>query len=127
MGGRYAPALGCTRMWLSDVDKPAGAAEVKVSGIVDPAAVIEPGVILNEDRGPIDVGARTRICAGAVITGPVRIGADCVVGPSVVIRGPCVIGDDVHIGHSSEISRTPIAAGTRIGPRCSLRNRQARP
>lgn len=110
-------------MWLSVADRPTGTQAATRAGHIDATAVVEAGVILNEEGGPIDIAAHTRICSGAILTGPIQIGADCLVGPQAVIRGPCVIGSDVRIGHSTEISRATITDGTRIGPRCSLRGR----
>lgn len=66
------------------------------SAYVAPTAVI---------RGDVEVGERTAILFGAVITaegGPVRIGEDCVVMEHAVLRGPprspLVVGDRTLVG-----------------------------
>lgn len=105
-------------MWWTDVMNLGDTVATAGPGGIDPTAVIEPGAILNETGGPITVGARTRICAGAIINGPVVIGANCLVGNYALVRAPSVIEDDVRIGYSCEIKQAGIAAGVRIGPMC---------
>lgn len=79
-------------------------------------AVIEPGCRLDHSRGPIVVGARTRVCGGAVLRGPLQIGADCLVGNGTMIRGPAVFGDHVRIGLACEIKQALIGNRVSIGP-----------
>ena len=43
--------------------------------IVDPTAIIVDGVVLDASRGPIIIGARTKICRGAHLQGPLRSAA----------------------------------------------------
>lgn len=105
-------------MWWNEVQALGHRALASNTGSVDPSAIIEPGAILNDTNGPISIGARTRICAGAIINGPVKIGSDCLIGNHALVRGPCVIDDDVRIGYSAEIKQAQIATGVRIGPMC---------
>lgn len=105
-------------MWWTNIQDLARDVAAGNSGVVDPSAVIEPGAILNDAAGPISIGARTRVCAGAIVNGPVRVGIDCLIGNNALVRGPSDIGDDVRIGYSSEIKHSRIADGVRIGPMC---------
>lgn len=103
-------------MWWREVaglgDRLAGLDESVIA--VD--SVIEPGCTLDDSHGPIAIGARTRVCAGAVLRGPLQIGADCLVGNGAMIRGPAIIGDHVSIGLACEIKQSLIGNGVSIGP-----------
>jgi UDP-N-acetylglucosamine diphosphorylase / glucose-1-phosphate thymidylyltransferase / UDP-N-acetylgalactosamine diphosphorylase / glucosamine-1-phosphate N-acetyltransferase / galactosamine-1-phosphate N-acetyltransferase len=85
---------------------------------IDDSAIIEAGATLDDSSGPIIIGARTRVCAGAVLRGPVTIGADCLIGNQVILRGPSLIGDEVRIGYSSELKQALIGNRVSIGPLC---------
>ncbi|HHT76066.1 MAG TPA: NTP transferase domain-containing protein [Euryarchaeota archaeon] len=88
---------------------------------------VEPGVTL---KGPVNVGAGTRIRSGCYIEGPVTIGEGCDIGPNVVIHPStsigngvqiepfsyivhCLIMSNVIIGSHSHISRSVIGDGVR--------------
>lgn len=86
------------------------------SSFIDCTAVIEPGAELDDSAGPIVVGARSRICAGAVIKGPAFVEDDVVVGNSALIRGPVIIGSGVRIGYATEIKQALIGSRASIGP-----------
>ncbi len=85
---------------------------------IDDTAIIEAGATLDSSNGPIIIGARTRVCAGAVIRGPVFIENDCMIGNQALIRGPTVIGTEVKIGFATEIKQAIIGNRVSIGPMC---------
>jgi NDP-sugar pyrophosphorylase family protein len=85
---------------------------------VHQSAHVSPGATLDTARGPIIVGARTRICEGAYIQGPVTIGADCLIGNLVMVRGSTSIGDNSRIGFATEIKNAILEDGVTIGPQC---------
>ncbi|HUT27244.1 MAG TPA: bifunctional sugar-1-phosphate nucleotidylyltransferase/acetyltransferase [Methanomassiliicoccales archaeon] len=93
------------------------------------SGTIEAGVTL---RGPVFIGAGTRVRAGSYIEGPVAIGEGCEIGPYATIFPTSSIGNGVHvapftaiynsiimnnvsIGSHSHISRAVIDDGCRIG------------
>lgn len=82
------------------------------------SAEISPDAVLDTSRGPISIGARTRICPGAYVEGPVAIGADCLIGNLVMIRGATTIGHGVRIGFAAEIKNSIIQERVTIGPQC---------
>jgi bifunctional UDP-N-acetylglucosamine pyrophosphorylase/glucosamine-1-phosphate N-acetyltransferase len=86
--------------------------------IVDPAAIICDGVVLDASRGPIIIGARTKVCHGAHLQGPIEIGSDCLVGNLAIVRGPARIGDGTRIGFATEIKNAIIEERVTIGPQC---------
>lgn len=104
-------------MWWADV-RDLGLALAGLTASVDPAATIEPGAMLDESAGPIVIGARTKICGGAVLKGPLAIGADCLIGNNAMVRGPTLIGDNVRIGYAAEVKQALIGDGVSIGPMC---------
>src|SRR3954453_5148527 len=73
------------------------------SSSIDPSAHVAETAVLDTSRGPIMIGARTRICAGACIQGPVQIGDDCLVGNMSMIRGPARVGSGTRIGFATEV------------------------
>ena len=85
---------------------------------VDPLAVVDETAVLDTTRGPITIGARTRICPGAHLVGPLAIGSDCLVGNLAMIRGPASIGNGTRIGFATEIKNAIIAENVTIGPQC---------
>jgi NDP-sugar pyrophosphorylase family protein len=85
-----------------------------------PSASVSDTAVLDTSRGPIFVGARTRICVGAFIQGPVTIGADCLVGNLALIRGATSIGNETRIGFASEIKNAIIEDRVRVGPQCFI-------
>ena len=85
---------------------------------IDPSAVVAADATLDASRGPITVGARSRICRGAHIEGPVTIGEDCLIGNLAMVRGPTTIGDGTRIGFATEIKNARIAERVTIGPQC---------
>lgn len=93
------------------------------------SGTIEGGVTL---RGPVHIGAGTKIKAGSYIEGPVTIGEGCEIGPYATIFSTTSIGNgvsiapfttvynsmimnNVSIGSHSHISRAVIDDGCRIG------------
>ena len=86
--------------------------------IVDPTAIIADDVVLDSSRGPIIIGARTKICRGAHLQGPLEIGSDCLVGDLAMVRGPARIGDGTRIGFATEIKNAIIEERVTIGPQC---------
>jgi bifunctional UDP-N-acetylglucosamine pyrophosphorylase/glucosamine-1-phosphate N-acetyltransferase len=85
---------------------------------VHESAHVSPSATLDTARGPIFVGARTRICDGAYIQGPVTIGADCLIGNLVMVRGSTSIGDNSRIGFATEIKNAILEDGVTVGPQC---------
>jgi UDP-N-acetylglucosamine diphosphorylase/glucosamine-1-phosphate N-acetyltransferase len=64
------------------------------------AVRLDPGVVLDASEGPILLGARTRVMAGAAVAGPLAAGADCLIRPLARLRasslGPmCRVGGEV--------------------------------
>jgi glucose-1-phosphate thymidylyltransferase len=93
------------------------------------SGTIEAGVTL---RGPVYIGAGTKVRSGSYIEGPVVIGEGCEIGPYATIFPTTSIGNGVHIapftaiynsmimnnvsiGSHSHISRAVIDDGCRIG------------
>jgi len=85
---------------------------------VHPSASVSASATLDASRGPICIGARTRICDGAHIQGPVTIGADCLVGNLAIVRGTTSIGDATRIGFATEVKNAIIEDKVTIGPQC---------
>jgi len=73
---------------------------------------VEPGATL---KGPVDVGAGTRIRSGCYIEGPVAIGEGCDIGPNVVILPSTTIGNGVQIDPFCYISHCLIMNNVLIG------------
>lgn len=90
----------------------------KQAGEATNSAFVSDTATLDTASGPIILGDRTRICAGAVIQGPVVIGADCLIGNSCLIRGPASLGDGTRVGFGTEIKNAIIEEGVTIGPQC---------
>ena len=86
--------------------------------IVDPSAILCDGVVLDAFRGPIIIGARTKICHGAHLQGPLEIGSDCLIGNLAIVRGPAQIGNGTRIGFATEIKNAIIEERVTIGPQC---------
>ncbi|MQG20626.1 MAG: NDP-sugar synthase [SAR202 cluster bacterium] len=63
----------------------------------------------------IAVGDDSLIHPTAELTGPVLIGDRCIVGAGTRIIGPTILGDDCSIGARSEIRKSIIWRGTRVG------------
>jgi len=89
-------------------------------GDVHPSAKVADSATLDTSAGPIFIGARTRVCDGAVIKGPLVIGADCLVGNLALIRGATSIGDGTRIGFAAEIKNAIIEEQVTIGPQCFI-------
>lgn len=87
-------------------------------GGIDRTAVVEAGAVIDESLGPVVIGARTRVCAGALLRGPLVIGADCLIGNLTMVRGPTLIGDEVRIGFATEVKQALIGNRVSIGPQC---------
>lgn len=73
---------------------------------------VEPGAVL---RGPVEVGAGTRVRRGAYIEGPVLIGRDCDIGPNCYLRPSTSIGDGCRVGHAVEVKNSILMGGTHVG------------
>lgn len=78
---------------------------------------VEPGAVL---KGPINVGAGTRIRSGCYIEGPVVIGEGCDIGPNVVILPSTSIGNGAQIEPFSYISHCLIMGNAIIGSHTHL-------
>ena len=108
-------------MWWAEVK---GLAERVAASIpasasrIDPTAVVEPGAILDDADGAIVIGARTRVCSGALLRGPLKIGEDCLIGNLTMVRGPTLIGNEVRIGFATEVKQALIGDRVSIGPQC---------
>jgi bifunctional UDP-N-acetylglucosamine pyrophosphorylase/glucosamine-1-phosphate N-acetyltransferase len=87
---------------------------------VHPSAGVSDSATLDTSRGPIFVGARTRICAGAHVQGPVAIGEDCLIGNLAMIRGTTSIGRATRIGFAVEVKNAIIEEGVTVGPQCFI-------
>lgn len=85
---------------------------------LDPSASVAETARLDVSRGPIIIGARTRICEGAYIEGPAAIGDDCMIGNFALVRGPVWIGKRTRIGFATEIKSAIIQDRVTIGPQC---------
>jgi bifunctional UDP-N-acetylglucosamine pyrophosphorylase/glucosamine-1-phosphate N-acetyltransferase len=85
---------------------------------VDPSANIAQSATLDASSGPIVIGERTKICAGAFIQGPVVIGPDCLIGNLAMVRGATRIGTGGRIGFAAEIKNSMIGERVAIGPQC---------
>jgi acetyltransferase-like isoleucine patch superfamily enzyme len=107
-------------MWWAEVAALAEktGADPRLTLGIHPDAKVEAGAILDESRGPISVGADTRVCAGAKVSGPVIIGEGCLVGNAAVVRGPVVIENGARIGYAVELKNCRIGPGVAIGPMC---------
>jgi UDP-N-acetylglucosamine diphosphorylase / glucose-1-phosphate thymidylyltransferase / UDP-N-acetylgalactosamine diphosphorylase / glucosamine-1-phosphate N-acetyltransferase / galactosamine-1-phosphate N-acetyltransferase len=89
---------------------------------VDPTASVAETARLDVSRGPITIGARTRICDGSFIEGPAAIGDDCMIGNFALVRGPVWIGKGTRIGFATEIKSAIIQDRVTIGPQCFVAN-----
>jgi UDP-N-acetylglucosamine diphosphorylase / glucose-1-phosphate thymidylyltransferase / UDP-N-acetylgalactosamine diphosphorylase / glucosamine-1-phosphate N-acetyltransferase / galactosamine-1-phosphate N-acetyltransferase len=78
---------------------------------------VESGVTL---KGPVDIGAGTRIRSGCYIEGPVSIGEGCDIGPNVTILPSTSIGDGVQIEPFTYIAHSLIMDNVRIGSHSHL-------
>jgi bifunctional UDP-N-acetylglucosamine pyrophosphorylase/glucosamine-1-phosphate N-acetyltransferase len=87
---------------------------------IDPSASVAESARLDTSKGPIFIGARTRICDGAYIQGPAAIGDDCLVGNLAMLRGPVWIGKGTRIGFATEIMSAIIQDRVTIGPQCFI-------
>jgi bifunctional UDP-N-acetylglucosamine pyrophosphorylase/glucosamine-1-phosphate N-acetyltransferase len=84
------------------------------------SVVIEPGAVIDDEPGPVVIGAGSRICRGALLRGPILIGENCLVGNYAMLRGPISIGDQVRIGFATEIKHALVADRVCIGPLCFI-------
>jgi UDP-N-acetylglucosamine diphosphorylase / glucose-1-phosphate thymidylyltransferase / UDP-N-acetylgalactosamine diphosphorylase / glucosamine-1-phosphate N-acetyltransferase / galactosamine-1-phosphate N-acetyltransferase len=111
-------------MWWRELEAQQGAwaksGHSKEPLSVDPLAIIDATAVLDTTRGPITIGAWTRICPGAHLVGPLEIGSDCLVGNLAMIRGPASIGNGTRIGFATEIKNAIIAENVTIGPQCFI-------
>jgi len=106
-------------MWWREIDSLAETVAAWAAMAPRPraaSAVIEDGAVLDESAGPIVIGERSKICAGAVLRGPIVIGDDVLVGNYAMIRGPALIGNRVLIGFAVELKQVFIADRVSIGP-----------
>ena len=76
------------------------------------SGTIEAGVTM---RGPVRVGAGSRIRAGCYIEGPVSIGEGCEIGPYVTIFPTSSIGNGVNIAPFTTIDSSIIMNNVSIG------------
>ena len=105
-------------MWWRELQgphpSPSGLDRLKI----DETADVSPNATLDTSSGPIEIGARTRICPGAHIQGPVTIGDDCLIGNLAMVRGRTAIGAGTRIGFATEIKNAIIEQNVLIGPQC---------
>jgi len=101
-------------MWWTELDAQSDALRA-LSRHLSPEASLSPDARIV---GEVEIGAGTRVCAGATIQGPVRIGRDCLIGNNAFIRGSTVIGDRCSIGFSTELKRARLGEDVSIGPQC---------
>lgn len=108
-------------MWWAEIQSLGyrlASAMAEGSAGIDATAVIERGATLDDQSGPIVIGAGSRICAGAFLRGPITIGTNCLIGNLAMLRGPIMIGDQVRVGFSAELKQALIADRVSIGPMC---------
>ena len=84
--------------------------ELKLERKISRSAYIDKQASIS---GPVYVGERARILAGAVVVGPAYIGDDVVIGNHSLVRNSIVEAGS-NIGFGSEIARSY------IGPNCQL-------
>lgn len=109
-------------MWWRDIQAMATEFRAELDGpsSIDPSAHIASGAVLETSRGPIRIGARTRICEGAFVQGPVVIGDDCLIGNLAMVRGPLRMGSGTRVGFAAEIKNAIIEERVTIGPQCFI-------
>ena len=110
-------------MWWRELQAQARAATMQEDDrrtCIDRSASISEHATLDVSRGPIVVGARTRICDGAYIQGPAAIGDDCLIGNLAMLRGPVWIGKGTRIGFATEVKSAIIHDRVTIGPQCFI-------
>lgn len=83
------------------------------------SGMIEPGVTI---KGPVSIGAGSRIRAGTYLEGPVVIGEGCDIGPYVAIFPSTSIGNSVEIGAFTSIHNSIIMNGVKVGSHSHLGN-----
>ena len=106
-------------MWWRELGQQAAALSGAPGSVtIHPDADVAPDAILDASRGPIAIGARTKVCPGAFVEGPVVIGADCLVGNLAMVRGSTSIGDGTRICLAAEIKNALIEQRVSIGPQC---------
>ena len=81
------------------------------------SGVIEGNVVI---RGPVTIGAGTKIHSGSYIEGPVAIGEGCEIGPNTVIMPSTSIGNGVSILPFSFIEESLIADNVSIASHSHL-------
>lgn len=108
-------------MWWDDVlslsDRVAKLVPDEQSSVA-PDAQVHASVVIDDSAGPVVIGSRARICAGAILNGPVVIGEDCLIGSRTLIRGATVIGARTKLGYCSEVKQALISDDVSIGPMC---------
>ncbi len=83
--------------------KPAGCFLLGKKGIfIDPTAVIQPGVVLNSEDGPIYIGKNVKILPFSSISGPVSIGDGSLIKAGSTIYGNTTIGPVCKVGGEVE-------------------------
>ena len=101
-------------MWWNEL-------QAQTDGLADMRPHVDQGADVSPEatlRGAVEIGAGTRICAGAYIAGPVRIGRHCLVGNNSLIRGATVIGDHCRIGFATELKHAWLGQRVSVGPQC---------
>jgi UDP-N-acetylglucosamine diphosphorylase / glucose-1-phosphate thymidylyltransferase / UDP-N-acetylgalactosamine diphosphorylase / glucosamine-1-phosphate N-acetyltransferase / galactosamine-1-phosphate N-acetyltransferase len=73
---------------------------------------VENGVTI---KGPVAIGAGTRIRSGCYIEGPVSIGENCDIGPNVTILPSTSIGQGVQVEPYTYIAHSLVMSSVRIG------------
>jgi acetyltransferase-like isoleucine patch superfamily enzyme len=69
----------------------------------------------REDLPPVELGAGTVVCTGAIVFAGTRIGTRVIVGDQACVRERVTLGDDVVVGRGSLIENdTTVGAMTKI-------------
>ncbi|MCA9731408.1 MAG: hypothetical protein H6696_13270 [Deferribacteres bacterium] len=71
---------------------------------IAPGAIIQPGVVLNAQAGPIYISDGVVIMANSILTGPIFVGKNSVIKAGARIYGGTSIGDLCKIGGEVEMA-----------------------
>ncbi|HEY3111084.1 MAG TPA: NTP transferase domain-containing protein [Chloroflexota bacterium] len=125
----YERALGrlMDRGTIRVVDYPGPWVPIKYPWDVLPAAELFLGTLPNELRqgegvfvhpsasvsGPVWLGDRVRIFAGAAVVGPAIVGSGTIVGNGALIRGS-IVGRECIVGFATEVARSYLGDGCEL-------------
>jgi acetyltransferase-like isoleucine patch superfamily enzyme len=93
---------------------------------IGPGSIVEDGVLLGKvprlartsaaaraAPGPLEIGARVTVCAGAIVYAGTRIGDEAIVGDQAQVRERTSIGPETVIGRGSAIDND-VSIGARV-------------